>query len=156
MTPPLKSKCSTESPKSALSLAGMGAIVGCAALLVFAAGLYSKYFADEYAYISQSYYFDLAKKGQAHNVLWLDFPAYDLQPLPKYLIGLSLHLGHVKLRTRGDAWNWYHFYGKYGDDHTLMLARLPSVALGVLGALAIFGCGTLIKDVAPAWLRRPY
>jgi 4-amino-4-deoxy-L-arabinose transferase-like glycosyltransferase len=146
MMPPLKSKCSTESPKSALSLTGKGALLGCAALLVFAAGLYSKAFADEYAYLSQSYYFDLATKGQVHNVRWLDFPAWDLQPLPKYLIGLSLHLSHVKLRSRGDALNWYRFYGRYGDERTLMLARLPSVALGALGVLAIFGCGILIKD----------
>ena len=63
----------------------MGAIA-CSAVAVFASGLYAESFVDEYAYITQSYYADLFFGRQFNDRAWLDFPAYDLPPLPKYLI----------------------------------------------------------------------
>ena len=66
------------------------AAIACAALAVFASGLYAESFEDEYAYISQSYYADAFFGGHADDWTWLDLPAYDLPPLPKYLIGFSV------------------------------------------------------------------
>ncbi len=100
-------------------MASKAVLCGCAALLVFAAGLGAKSFADEYAYMSQSYYADLAFEGRLQDKLWLDFGAFDLQPLPKYLIGISFRLAHVKPPSRGDAINWYQHYDKFGDLRAL-------------------------------------
>ncbi len=43
----------------------------------------------------QSYYADLFFTGQFNHQLWLDVPAIDLQPLPKYLIGLAFRLASL-------------------------------------------------------------
>ena len=91
MTPSQQNERSADSPKSSISsICKLVAV--CAALLVFAGGLFSQSFVDEYAYITQSYYTDLMLEGRFNDKAWLEFYAYDLQPLPKYLIGLSLHL----------------------------------------------------------------
>jgi 4-amino-4-deoxy-L-arabinose transferase-like glycosyltransferase len=114
--------------------------------LVFATGLFETPFVDEYAYINQSYYADLFFSGQTNDRAWLDRPAYDLQPLPKYLIGVCLHLARQPMPGRLDAHNWYLNYWQHGDLKTLVVARLPILALGALGCVAILGCGLLIKD----------
>src|SRR5580704_15898405 len=82
---------SAESPKTSISSI-CKLVAACAVLLVFAGGLFSKSFVDEYAYITQSYYTDYLLEGRFNDRAWLELYAYDLQPLPKYLIGLSLHL----------------------------------------------------------------
>jgi 4-amino-4-deoxy-L-arabinose transferase-like glycosyltransferase len=145
MTLSQQSERPADSPKSSISsICKLVAV--CAALLVFAGGLYSKSFVDEYAYITQSYYIDLLMEGRLNDKAWLELFAYDLQPLPKYLIGLSLRLGGFKLPARGDALNWYLTYKRVGDYRMLAVARLPFVFLGVVGCVAIFACGVLVKD----------
>ncbi len=145
MTPSHQNERSADSPK--LSISSICKLVAiCAALLVFAGGLFSKSFVDEYAYITQSYYTDLMLEGRFNDKAWLEFYAYDLQPLPKYLIGLSLHLARMELPARGDAFNWYVNYKSVGDYRMLAVARLPFVILGAIGCAAIFACGVLIKD----------
>jgi hypothetical protein len=137
---------SAESPKTSISsICKLVAV--CAVLLVFAGGLFSKSFVDEYAYITQSYYTDYLLEGRFNDRAWLELYAYDLQPLPKYLIGLSLHLARFRLPGRGDAFNWYYWnYKSVGDYRMLAIARVPFVLLGVAGCIAIFGCGVLLKD----------
>jgi 4-amino-4-deoxy-L-arabinose transferase-like glycosyltransferase len=145
MTPSHQNARSADSAK--LSISSICKLVAiCAALLVFAGGLYSRSFVDEYAYITQSYYTDLMLEGRFNDKAWLEFCAYDLQPLPKYLIGLALHLAHIELPGRGDANNWYRSYKSVGGSTMLAVARLPIVVLGVLGCAAIFCCGVLVKD----------
>ena len=49
-------------------------------------------FVDEAAFISQAYFGDLLLSGRVDVPLWLEYQAYDLPPLPKYLINLSLRV----------------------------------------------------------------
>ena len=122
------------------------AAVGCAALGVFASGLYAESFEDEYAYISQSYYADAFFGGHADDWTWLDLPAYDLPPLPKYLIGFSVRSCHLPMPRPIDAHQWYRSYKSFGSPGTLTAARVPIILVGVLGCVAIFACGAVIKD----------
>jgi len=121
------------------------AIVGLA-LAVFASGLFAVSFVDEYAYITQSFYADLFFEGQFNHRLWLEGFASDLQPVPKYLIGLCLRLANLPIPAPADAARWYGDYKEFGAPATLIVARLPFIALGALGCVAIFWCGVLIKD----------
>jgi len=120
--------------------------LGCAALAVYGSNIHAKPFEDEYAYITQCYYADYLFKGELDHPAWLDFFAYDLQPLPKYLIGLSLISANQPLPGPEDARNWYLKYAHFGPPATLTAARWPSLILGSLGCMALFGCGTLVKD----------
>jgi 4-amino-4-deoxy-L-arabinose transferase-like glycosyltransferase len=135
-----------DSPQTFLSWLWKAAVIGCAALCVFALGLSAKRFADEDAYISQSYYADLFFAGDFQDPAWLEFPAYDLQPLPKYLIGLSLRWAQLPMSAPRDAFDWYRNYKTFGTHPTLLVARLSFIILGALGVVAIFACGTLLKD----------
>jgi hypothetical protein len=120
--------------------------LGCASLAIYASSIHAKSFEDEYAYITQSYYADRFFAGAVDDPAWLDFFAYDLQPLPKYLIGLALHWANLPMPGPQDARNWYWNYASFGASATLAAARWPSLVLGSLGCMAIFGCGTLVKD----------
>jgi 4-amino-4-deoxy-L-arabinose transferase-like glycosyltransferase len=120
--------------------------LGCASLAVYGSSIHAKPFEDEYAYITQSYYADHFFRGELDHPAWLDFFAYDLQPLPKYLIGLSLHCANLPMPDPRAARNWYRKYAPFGTSATLTAARWPSLVLGSLGCMALFGCGTLVKD----------
>jgi 4-amino-4-deoxy-L-arabinose transferase-like glycosyltransferase len=122
------------------------AAIACAALSVFGSGLYADSFADEDAYISQSYYADLFFRGQVNDWKWLDLPAYDLPPLPKYLIGFSLRSCQLPMPRPIDAHYWYADYKSFGGPATRTAARAPIILAGALGCVAIFACGALIKD----------
>ena len=114
----------------------------------------TSFFEDEYAYITQSYYADLFFTGQFNHKLWLDAPAIDLQPLPKYLIGLAFRLAHLPMPGRADAWKWYDDYHSFGGKPTLVAARLTVIPLGALGCLALFACGVIDQGCA-RWARSP-
>jgi 4-amino-4-deoxy-L-arabinose transferase-like glycosyltransferase len=135
-----------DSPQTIRSWFWKAAAIGCAALCAFAVSLSAKRFEDEDAYISQSYYTDLFFSGRFHDRAWLEFPAYDLQPLPKYLIGFSLRLAHLPVPTPRNAVDWYRSYKPFGTYPTLIVARIPFITLGAFGVIAIFACGTLLKD----------
>ena len=111
-----------------------------AAIVVFVSGLFAKSFEDEYAYISQSYYADLFFAGHdSRTRLGSTFPAYDLPPLPKYLIGLAFRSGAAPHADRPRRrWDWYDHYGHFGTPLTLCVARLPIIVVGALGCVAIF------------------
>src|SRR4051812_39274181 len=69
-------------------------IVWFAGALAFSLDLPSeRSFVDEWAYLSQTYYADLWIGGQSDHPAWLEYPAYGLPPLPKYLCGLALRVG---------------------------------------------------------------
>ncbi len=151
MTRSHQSGRSANSPRSSISSAWLAAgVIVAAAGLVFALGLKAKPFVDEYAYISQSYYVDLLFAGKTNDPAWLDLAAYDLQPLPKYLIGVCLRAARLPMPGPTNAHAWYydkaHPYHPFGGPQTLLIARLPTVALGVLGCLAILACGTIVRD----------
>ena len=102
---------------------------------------------DESAFISQSYFFDLLLEGALDDPAWVSIPAIDLPPLPKYLIGLMLRTQGYPRPGPSEALAWY-------DDHSrrcetpemLVAARWPSVILGTLGCIAVFGSGALGRD----------
>ena len=146
MTPPHQRNRPADSPQSSLSWFRKAAVIGCAAMLVFGWGLFAKAFEDEYAYISQSYYADLFYAGRFDDRAWLDFLGYDLQPLPKYLVGLSLRVANLPMPTAKDASEWYRSYKSFGALATLIAARVPFVLLGVLGCVALLACGTIIDN----------
>src|SRR5438067_10068998 len=145
-TPPDQRARPADSPQTSMSSAGMAATLGGIALALFACGLCDNSFVDEYAYITQSYYADHFFRGDFHHRDWLDFFALDLQPLPKYLIGLSLRAAHLPMPGPADARRWYKSYAPFGTQATLIIARLQFLVLGALGCAALFGCGVLIKD----------
>jgi hypothetical protein len=121
-------------------------LIFCAAIVLFASSLNARFFEDEYAYISQSYYADLFFTGRLNHKLWLDAPAFDLQPVPKYLIGLAFRLSHLPMPGPADAWKWYESYHAFGGTATLIAARLTVIPLGALGCLALFACGSMLRD----------
>jgi 4-amino-4-deoxy-L-arabinose transferase-like glycosyltransferase len=146
MTPPYQQSRPAKSLPAAMSWILKALLVGCAALVFFASSIHAKSFEDEYAYITQSYYADRFFKGKVNDRDWLDFFAYDLQPLPKYLIGLCLNFYDLRRPGPADARNWYLSYAHFGTGLTLAAARLPIVVLGSLGCVGLFACGTQVRD----------
>ncbi|WP_406696731.1 phospholipid carrier-dependent glycosyltransferase [Singulisphaera sp. Ch08] len=127
----------------------LGAIViGTVALFAFAYDLPSEpSFVDEWAYLSQTYYADLWIARDTNRAEWLEYPAYDLPPLPKYLFGLSLRAGGYQRPGRAAAMKWYEdTRSQSGTTDSLMIARWPTVFIGMLGCLAVYGLGTLAFD----------
>lgn len=103
-------------------------------------------FVDEWAYVSQAFYFDLL--AQPDHPLWLDYPALDLPPLPKYLIGLSLKAAGYRLPPPTAAADWYrNTSSKSGTRAMLVAARWPSVISGAIGCMALFAIGTMARGV---------
>ncbi|MHB1561883.1 MAG: glycosyltransferase family 39 protein [Isosphaeraceae bacterium] len=131
-------------PQPSASLGWWSAAVAAIALTVFSTGLFDSPFADEYAYMTQSYYADLFFTGRHDDPAWLHFFAFDLQPLPKYLIGMSLHAAGLPMPRTLDAARWYLDYSPFGDARTLAAARVPSILTGTLGCVAVFLGGTMI------------
>jgi 4-amino-4-deoxy-L-arabinose transferase-like glycosyltransferase len=144
ITPPLS--CARTEDSSQTSLAWRAAALFVLAAAVFASGILDASFADEYAYINQSFYTDLFLDGRTSDALWLDRLAYDLQPVPKYLIGLALEAANLKMPTPADGSKWYDNYHAFGMRSTLTVARIPFIVLGAIGCAAILACGALLKD----------
>ncbi len=141
-----------DSMRPFIPRAWQAALIFGAALAMFASGIHAKWFEDEYAYISQSFYADLFFAGSFHDPLWIEEPAADLQPLPKYLIGLAFRLAHLPMPGYANAWNWYDHYGRFGGTEALTVARLTVIPLGALGCLALFASGLVVKDARTATL----
>src|SRR5229473_2211802 len=112
ITPPDQRSRPADSPQTSVSSARMAGAVACVALAIFAGSVTDDSFVDEYAYITQSYYADLFFSGALNHTQWLDLYARDLQPLPKYMIGLCLRAAHLKMPGPVDALRWYR------DTHT--------------------------------------
>jgi len=123
-------------------------LVGLLALGVFGAGVFDEPFVDEYAYISQSYYADLLLAGDRDDRAWLDFPAYDLVPLPKYLIGISLQaIGEPRPGPEA-ARAWYRdTHSRFGPSRMLTASRVPSILLAAIGCVALAAIGTAAFDL---------
>jgi len=126
-----------------------GAAVGAVALAWFACGLPSEsHFVDESAYFSQTYYADLLLSGDLRNAAWLEYPAYDLPPLPKYLIGSALALGGYKRPGPDAARRWYrNTSSRFESPGALDAARVPSAILGAIGCVAVYALGLQLRDV---------
>lgn len=121
--------------------------VGALALAVLAHDLPAEpEFVDEWAYVSQAFYFDLL--AQPDHPFWLSYHALDLPPLPKYLIGASLRLaGHrPPPPATADAWH-DNTLRRFGTHTMLVAARRPSVLCGAIGCMALFAIGTIARGI---------
>jgi 4-amino-4-deoxy-L-arabinose transferase-like glycosyltransferase len=129
-------------------------LVVLAALAILGYNLRSEpSFADESAYYTQAYFADLLLRGDRHNPAWLEYPAYDLPPLPKYAIGLSLKLGGHPIPPPWTARAWYtDIDRKFYTAGAEVAARWPSVLFGALGCAAIYGLGVQVRDRRTGWL----
>ena len=123
-------------------------LVGCVALVLFGFDLAAEpHFVDESAYISQSFYTDLLIHGRRDDPTWLEYPGYDLPPLPKYLIGLSLRLEGFPRPGPAAARAWYaNTSRRFVTPEALVAARRPSALFGAIGCVAIFAIGTIAVD----------
>jgi 4-amino-4-deoxy-L-arabinose transferase-like glycosyltransferase len=145
LTPPEQRSRPANFPQPSVSLFLRGGAIALAALAVFSSGLYDDSFYDEYAYITQSYYSELYFSGRVNDPAWIDDLGMDLQPLPKYFIGVGLRAVHLPLPGPRDALRWYRdAHTRFGPPLALTVARIPFIATGVLGCVALFACGVLI------------
>jgi 4-amino-4-deoxy-L-arabinose transferase-like glycosyltransferase len=144
-----------RSPKSATRCGRSAGLWGLSVFLVAAAvfgfDLQSERpFADESAYYSQSYFARLYAEGRWNDPAWLTYPAFDLPPLPKYLIGAALAADGIKTPGPREAFAWYRNTSMqwFEPAGALTVARLPSVLLGAVGCLAVYGLGVLVSGRA--------
>jgi len=137
VTPPLP-----ERRRAQLALLGM-ILVGASSLAWFGADIGSEpHFVDESAYISQAYFADLWLDGRRDDPAWLEYPGYDLPPLPKYLIGVALRAANLRRPGRAAAFAWYRNTSTRPESSAMLaVARRPSAILGALGCTAIFAIG---------------
>ncbi|WP_235963256.1 ArnT family glycosyltransferase [Tautonia rosea] len=119
--------------------------VGLMALLSFGFRLADEpSFIDEWAYVSQGYFGPLWWEGRWNDQAWLEYPAIDLPPLPKYVIGAMLHLGGRPMPGRADAFAWYNNTATtFGDMDLLVWTRWPTVFLGAVGCMAVAAIGAM-------------
>jgi 4-amino-4-deoxy-L-arabinose transferase-like glycosyltransferase len=102
------------------------------------------HFVDESAYVAQSYYADLFLEGRRDDPAWLEYPAFDLPPLAKYLVGLSWRVAGYPRPGPMAASAWYDDTSRrFESPASLVAARVPMVILGGLGCVAIYAIGTL-------------
>ena len=132
-----------------------GWTVGLAFLVAVVAGVSFAYrlddepiFVDEAAFLSQAYFGDLFFAARWSSPLWLEYAAYDLPPLPKYLINVSLRLHGFARPAREWAIRWYDNSGeaRFVTPDNLRAARWPSVLMGTAGCVALFLIGTHCGD----------
>jgi 4-amino-4-deoxy-L-arabinose transferase-like glycosyltransferase len=113
------------------------------ACLIFGFKLASEpHFMDESAYIAQSFYADLLLDGRKDDPAWLSYAGFDIPPLPKYLVGISLRLGGYSRPSPLAAVAWYNNPSPRPEfAKELPVARIPSVLLGAIGCVAIYAIG---------------
>ncbi len=117
-----------------------GVLVFLVACVVFGSRLPAEpHFVDESAYVAQSYYADLLLQGRRDDPAWLEYPAYDLPPLAKYLVGFALRLGGFARPGTSASAAWYENTSRrFETDASLTAARIPSVLLGAAGCVALW------------------
>ena len=156
LTPPEQRSRPSNFPQSSASMWRLGGAIACLALAVFTLGIFDDSFVDEYAYITQSYYSDLFFGGKVDDPAWLDDFAFDLQPLPKYFIGTGLRAAGIRMPGRLAAAKWYrNSHTRFGPPGTLTVARIPFIAMGVLGCVGLFGVRRARRWPRVGDVRRP-
>jgi len=135
-----------DPPKAAPRSWPGAVLIGLIAVVAFGFRLSEEpHFVDESAYYSQSYYAELFATGRWNDPAWLEYPAYDLPPLPKYLIGSALKAGGYRMPGPGDAQRWYENTSyRMEPPGGLTAARLPVAFVGAIGCVAVYGIGVLV------------
>lgn len=143
-----RSRVARVQPASLARAWPWGLAVGLAGLVAFGIDTAAEpHFADESAYIAQSFYADLWLDGARDDPHWLEYGAFDLPPLPKYLIGLSLRLADFRRPGPAAALAWYRNIDYRPETHAMLIAaRRPSVILGALGCVGLYGLGVMVAD----------
>jgi hypothetical protein len=141
MAAPPAEPASTTPPRRRPVAWGAGIFV--VACLVFGYRLgEERDFADEWAYVAQSYFADLYLDGRRDDPAWLTYPGIDLPPGAKYVIGLALRAGGYDRPGPRAAAAWYGNTNWHLDSRgPLVAGRIPMVPLGALGCVAIFAVG---------------
>ncbi len=137
-TAPLGTVEAGFSLRSAMVLAFFGAVV-------FAWGVPSEpVFPDETAYVTQTYFLDLAAAPQRNNWAWVEYHAYDLPPFPKYVFAVAEKFMGFSLPDRRVAGRWFrNIREPLVSPEMIRVARWPVVLFGGLGVAAIYGLGTV-------------
>src|SRR4051794_26071660 len=106
-----------------------GLVVGLAGLLAFGIDLAEEpHFADESAYIAQSFYADLWLAGDRDDPHWLESGGSAPPPPPKYLIGLPLRWAAFRRPGPGAAAAWYRNINSRPETPAMLTAaRWPPV-----------------------------
>ena len=77
---------------------------------------------------------DVFASGRFNDPAWLDYPAFDLPPLPKYLIGAALWVGGYKTPARPRRGpGTRNTLARFDPPGALAVARVPMVIVGALG-----------------------
>jgi 4-amino-4-deoxy-L-arabinose transferase-like glycosyltransferase len=117
---------------------GLGVFVVACAAFGYRLGA-EPHFADESAYVAQSFYADLLLDGRRDDPAWLDYAGIDLPPGAKYLVGLALRAGGFSRHGPTAASAWYEDTSRrFETPGSLAVARLPMVPLGALGCVAAY------------------
>jgi hypothetical protein len=120
---------------------GLGVFVVACAVFGFRLGDETP-FVDESAYVAQSFYADLFLEGRHDDPAWLEYAAFDLPPLTKYLVGFALRAGGYPRPGRSAPADWYRNTStRFVSKEALNVARLPSVLFGALGCVAVYAIG---------------
>ncbi len=101
-------------------------------------------FPDETAYVSQSYFYDLLRDGRTDDWAWVEYHAYDLPPLPKYLFGLALEVSGQPRSNRLVAGRWFgNIRSSLLPRRMIDASRWASVLMAALGCGALYLLGAV-------------
>jgi len=141
-TPVATAQLRGESPVVSLRTGILLAFVG---MVVFAWGVPTeRVFPDETAYVTQTYFLDLVMPPHRNDWAWVEYHAYDLPPLPKYIFGVAEKLAGFPLPDRRVAGRWFqNIRQPLVSWEMIFTARWPVVLLGGLGVAAIYALASL-------------
>ena len=124
------------------SVALLLAVLGC---LAFAWGLPGEpIFPDETAYVTQTYFLDLLSPDTRNDWAWLEYHAYDLPPLPKYVFALAEKAAGYPIPDRRTAGRWFrNIRQSLVPPGMIYVARWPVVVFGGLGLAALYVLASL-------------
>ena len=111
------------------------------------------WFADESAYIAQTYYYHLLfHEGDLWHEDWQRRGGIEVPPVPKYLFGLAMDLAGVGAPTSyGLTAYWYNVgFEPPGDSAALPAARAVSALAGTIACLALFALAGRVCGTGPA------
>jgi len=125
----------------------MGVGAGALAVGMLAAWAYlpdlagQPWFADESAYLAQTYYYHLLfHRGDPWHEDWQRRAGIEVPPLPKYLFGLALDVAGLDVPTTyAPTFYWYNVrFQPPRDRRMLTAARTVSAVAGIIGCIALF------------------
>lgn len=105
-------------------------------------------FIDEQAILAQTYYFRLAYDGRLDHPDWIDWAAFDHQPLYKYLIGGALWglVGPDSVPENLQPWRrWMTNPTPPALDNALLVARWTMLCGAVFACVMVYLLGCMVR-----------